>query len=238
AVLSVMAANNEIGILHPLKEIAALAHKHGALLHTDAAQAVGKIPIDVKELDIDLMSISGHKIYGPKGVGALFVRKRPRVSLDPLMDGGGQERGLRSGTLSPPLCVGLGKAANIAFLEMEAESKRLKKMRDYLWQELSSEFSVLVLNGDMSQRLAGNLNFTIPGLESGEVMSALDQLSVSGGSACSSGGGSYSHVLEALGQDPGKVAAAIRVGLGRFTTGEEIEAALGIFRQCFRKFKL
>ncbi len=236
ALVSIMAANNEIGTLLPIKEVAKLVHDVGGLLHSDGAQAVAKIPLDMKELDIDLMSISGHKIYGPKGVGALFMRKRPRIAIDPLMDGGGQEKGMRSGTLSPPLCVGMGKACDIAMLEMEQEAQRLKGFRDFLWQKISTSCPQVTLNGAMEQRLSGNLNITIPGVEGAEIMAALDNLSVSSGSACSSGGGAHSHVLSALGHDPAEVAAGIRVGLGRFTTKEEVEAAAVMFINTIQKF--
>jgi len=220
-----MAANNEIGLLHPMKEIAEISHKVGAYLHSDAAQAVGKITVDVKDWDVDLLSISGHKIYGPKGIGAIYIRKRPRIAINPLMDGGGQERGMRSGTLAPALCVGLGKACEIAQHEGKTEENRLRDFRNYVWQEISSRCPQVELNGDMENRLAGNLNITIPGAEIAEVMAALDGLSVSGGSACSSGGGNHSHVLTALGHDPARIAAGLRIGLGRFTTQEEVVTA-------------
>jgi len=227
AVVSVMAVNNEIGVIQPLAEIGALARRFGAWFHSDAAQGFGKIPLDVDALSIDLMSISGHKIYGPKGVGALYVRSRnPRISLDPLMDGGGQERGLRSGTLPVPLCVGLGAAAEIAGREMAAESDRLRTFRDDLWQRLHAARPALTLNGDPDQRIAGNLNVTVPDLEGSELLAALDGLSVSSGSACSSGAQAASHVLQALGHDPARIAAGLRLGLGRFTTQSDIDAAV------------
>ncbi len=226
AVLSVMAVNNEIGVIQPLEEIGRLARAAGAWFHSDCAQAFGKIPLDVDALSIDLMSISGHKIYGPKGIGALYIRARnPKVALEPLMDGGGQERGLRSGTLPTPLCVGLGAAAEIAANEMIAEGERLRAMRDDLWNRLSRDLPQVTLNGDADRRIPGNLNLTVPGLESAELLAALDGLSVSAGSACSSGAQAASHVLQALGHDPAKVAAGLRIGLGRFTTRADIDAA-------------
>ena len=204
SIVSVMAANNEIGVIQSLADIGAMVRECGAWFHTDAAQAFGKYPLDVEALCIDMMSISGHKIYGPKGVGALYVRgRKPKVELDPLMDGGGQERGLRSGTLPVPLCVGLGAAADIAKSEMGQEAERLTRMRNRLC----------------------NLNITVPGVESSELLAALDGLSVSSGSACSSGAQAASHVLQALGHDPAKVAAGLRIGLGRFTTDDDITAA-------------
>jgi cysteine desulfurase len=226
ALVSVMAVNNEIGVIQPLAEVGRLAHGVGAWFHTDAAQAFGKIDLDVERDGIDLMSISGHKIYGPKGVGALYLsRRKPKVQVEPLMDGGGQERGLRSGTLPTPLCVGLGKAAEIAGREREAEAARLKGLRDSLLERLEGEIDGLFLNGSRQARIAGNLNVTIPGLESQELMAALDGLAISSGSACSSGAPGASHVLQALGLEAGKVAASLRLGLGRFTTDEEVESA-------------
>ncbi|WP_420730178.1 cysteine desulfurase family protein [Hwanghaeella sp. 1Z406] len=226
AIVSVMAANNEIGVIQPLADIGAMVRECGAWFHTDAAQAFGKYPLDVDAICIDMMSISGHKIYGPKGVGALYVRgRKPKVELDPLMDGGGQERGLRSGTLPVPLCIGLGAAADIAKSEMGQEAERLTRMRNRLWDLLQQSDADLSLNGDMDQRLPGNLNITVPGVESSELLAALDGLSVSSGSACSSGAQAASHVLQALGHDPAKVAAGLRIGLGRFTTENDIAAA-------------
>ncbi|MBP5857022.1 cysteine desulfurase [Marivibrio halodurans] len=226
ALVSVMAVNNEIGVIQPLAEIAARAHAVGAWVHTDAAQAFGKIPLDVEAMGIDLMSLSGHKIYGPKGIGALYLRRRkPKVALDPLMDGGGQERGVRSGTVPTPLVVGFGKAAAIATAERAAEAGRLLPLRDRLLARLEAGIEGLSLNGAREARIAGNLNVTIPGLEGQELMAALDGLAVSSGSACSSGAPGASHVLQALGLDPSKVAASIRLGLGRFTTEEEVESA-------------
>ena len=226
AIVSVMAANNEIGVIQPLADIGAMVRECGAWFHTDAAQAFGKYPLDVDAICIDMMSISGHTIYGPKGVGALYVRgRKPKVELDPLMDGGGQERGLRSGTLPVPLCVGLGAAADIAKSEMGQEAERLTRMRNRLWDLLQQSDADLSLNGDMDNRLPGNLNITVPGVESSELLAALDGLSVSSGSACSSGAQAASHVLQALGHDPAKVAAGLRIGLGRFTTENDIAAA-------------
>lgn len=226
ALVSVMAVNNEIGVIQPLAHLAERARAVGAWMHTDAAQAFGKLPLDVDALGIDLMSISGHKIYGPKGVGALYTRRRkPKVQLEPLMDGGGQEKGVRSGTVPTPLVVGLGKAAAIATAERAAEEARLKRLRDRLLARLEAEIDGLTLNGAREARIAGNLNVTIPGVEGQELMAALDGLAVSSGSACSSGAPGASHVLQALGLDPGKVSASIRLGLGRFTTEEEVEAA-------------
>ncbi len=225
ALVSVMAVNNEIGVIQPLAEIGRLCREAGALFHTDAAQAVGKIPIDVREIGAALLSISGHKIYGPKGVGALFVRRRPRVPLEPLFHGGGQERGLRSGTLAPPLCVGLGAACAIAAREMEAEAARLAGFRDTMLARLREGVPAIQVNGSLDRRIPGNLNVTFPGIEASELMAALDGVAVSSGSACSSGVGKPSHVLQAIGLDPARVQASIRIGVGRFTTQEEVDVA-------------
>lgn len=226
AVVSIMAANNEIGVLQPLTEIGKRVRAAGAWFHTDAAQAYGKVPLDVKAMEIDLLSVSGHKIYGPKGIGALYIRgARPRVTLEPLMDGGGQERGLRSGTVPTPLVVGLGEAAAIAAEEMASEAERLEGFRDWLLARLRDELPRMTVNGSMQHRLPGNLNVTFPGMESQDLMAALDGIAVSSGSACSSGAPGASHVLSAIGLEAAKVAASIRIGFGRFTTDADIDRA-------------
>ena len=225
ALVSIMAANNEIGVVQPLAEIGALAHAQGALFHTDAAQAVGKLPIDVEAMHIDLLSISGHKIYGPKGVGVLYVRRRPRVRLDPLFDGGGQERGHRSGTLPAPLCVGLGEACAIAIREMAEEGARLKTLRNRLLEHLRDGVPDLAVNGDLERRLPGNLNVAFPGVDALALLETLPELAVSTGSACTSAEVEPSYVLRALGLDDALAIGAIRIGLGRFTTDAEIEFA-------------
>ena len=226
ALVSIMGVNNEIGVIQPLAEIGALCKKTGAYFHSDCAQAVGKIPIDVKAMNIDLMSISGHKIYGPKGVGVLYITRKPRIAIDPIFDGGGQEKGLRSGTLAPPLCVGFGAACEIANHEMADEALRLDGLRDRFLARLKAAVPDVIINGPMMIRVPGNLNLTFDGVETTELMAALDGLSVSSGSACSSGGGSYSHVLRAIGHNPAKISASLRIGFGRFSTEDElIEAA-------------
>ena len=197
--VSVMAAHNEIGVIQPLAEIGALCRERGILFHTDAAQAAGKIALDVAAMQIDLMSISGHKMYGPKGVGALYVRRRPRVRLLPLIDGGGQERGLRSGTLPTPLCVGLGRAAAIAAAEMAGEAVRLRTLRDRLQENLMRRVGGLTVNGDSEHRLAGNLNLSFPGLTAPELIEACPSVAMSTGSACTSATVEPSYVLRALG---------------------------------------
>lgn len=226
ALVSIMAVNNEIGVIQPLKEIGALCREAGVLFHTDAAQAAGKIPLDVEAMKIDLMSISGHKVYGPMGVGALYVRRRPRVRLEPLFDGGGQERGLRSGTLPAPLCVGLGKTCEIARMEMQAEAARLLPLRQHLLEGLRARLEGVSLNGDPDQRLPGNLNVGFEGIDSEELINAMPGIAVSSGSACSSASVEPSYVLRALGLSDTAAHASIRIGLGRFTTEAEVDSAI------------
>lgn len=225
ALVSVMAAQNEIGVLQPLADIAALCRARGAWLHSDAAQAAGKTPIDVDAMGIDLLSISGHKLYGPKGVGALYVRRRPRIRLEPLFDGGGQERGFRSGTLAPALCVGLGRACAIARTEMNAEAERLHILRQRLLAALEKSISGVVVNGHPEQRLPGNLNVQLPGVDSNALMAAAPDIAISSGSACMAAEVEPSYVLRALGLSNAEAASSIRFGLGRFTTAAEIDRA-------------
>ena len=226
AVVSVMAAHNEIGVLQPLEAVGALCRERGILFHTDAAQAVGKIPIDVDALGVDLLSISGHKIYGPKGIGALYVRRRPRARIAPLFDGGGQERGLRSGTLATPLCVGLGEAAALAEQEMAAEAERLAVLRDRFLAGLRREMPALRLNGDTRRRLPGNLNLTFPGIGALELMEACPGLALSTGSACTAAEVEPSYVLRAIGVSDADARSSLRIGLGRFSTEKEVEFAV------------
>ena len=225
-IVSAMAAHNEIGVIQPIAEIARLAHAKGALFHTDAAQAAGKIPLDVAAMGIDLMSISGHKLYGPKGVGALYIRRRPRVRLMPLIDGGGQERGLRSGTLPTPLCVGLGRAAAIAGAEMAEEAARLLRLRRHMTEGLMRRVPGLALNGDAERRLPGSLNFTFPGVTAAELIEACPSIAISTGSACTSAAVEPSYVLRAMGLSDEAAQGSIRIGLGRFTTAAEADFAV------------
>lgn len=225
ALVSVLAASNEIGVLQPLAEIGALCREKGAWFHTDAAQAFGKIPLDVNELKIDLLSISGHKIYGPKGVGALYVRRRPRVRLEPLFYGGGQERGMRSGTLPAPLCIGLGEAARLAGEDMTADAERLGALRDRLLQTIRQALPQVRVNGSMDHRLENNLNLTFPGLDAQELLEQLPDLALSTGSACSSAAVEPSYVLTALGLTDAEARASIRLAVGRPTTQMEIDRA-------------
>ena len=226
AIVSVMSAHNEIGVIQPIKEIAALAHAKGALFHTDAAQAVGKIALDVADLGIDLMSISGHKFYGPKGIGALYLRRRPRARIEPLFDGGGQERGMRSGTLPVPLIVGLGQAASLAKAEMAGEAQRLLALRARFLAGLRAKIPEIVLNGDAERRLPGNLNLSFPRLKSVEVIAACPGLALSTGSACTAAEVEPSYVLRALGLGDELASSSLRIGLGRFTTATEVDFAI------------
>lgn len=223
--VSLMHANNEIGVLHPLKEIAAITRKKGVLLMTDATQAVGKIPFDVEHLDVDLAAFSAHKLYGPKGVGALYVRKNPKASLSPLLFGGGQEKGLRPGTQNVPGIVGFGKACEICSKEMKDESQRLGALRDYLEDELSKMDDVRI-NGQGTPRLPHTTNVSFEHIDGSKLIRSLKNLAVSQGSACTSATVEPSHVLKSLGYSDELALSSIRIGLGRFTTEEEIEIAI------------
>jgi len=224
--VSIMAANNEIGVLQPLAEIGELCRDRGVFFHTDAAQALGKIPLDVQGMQIDVMSLTAHKLYGPKGIGALYVRRRnPRVRLAAQLHGGGQEKGLRSGTLYPPQIVGFGEAVRLALEERETEGKRQKELRDRLWEQLQ-QLDEVYLNGHPSQRLPGNLNVSFAGVDGAALLLGLqNQIAVSSGSACSTTSTAPSHVLTALGRSQDLAYASLRFGLGRFTTEAEIEMA-------------
>ena len=226
ALVSVMAAHNEIGVIQPIAEIGAICRARGVLFHTDAAQAVGKLAIDVEAQRIDLLSISGHKIYGPKGIGALYVRRRPRARLLPLIDGGGQERGLRSGTLPTPLCVGLGAAAAVAGEEMAEEGRRLTVWRQRLLAGLRARVPTLHLNGEALRRLPGNLNVSFPGVSALDLIAACPQLALSTGSACTAAELEPSYVLRALGLADDLAQASIRIALGRFTREADIAATI------------
>ncbi len=221
--VSVMAVNNETGVIQDLPALAAIAKRHGALFHTDAAQAAGKIPLDVG--GIDLLSLSGHKVYGPKGVGALYVRRRPRVRLAPLFSGGGQERGLRSGTLPAPLVVGFGEACRIAAEEMHDDAARIRGLREDLLARLRALVPDVVVNGNLDRRIAGNLNLSFPDATAAELMARAPELCVSTGSACSSAAIEPSYVLRAMGVDDARAARSLRIGIGRFTSPAEIAYA-------------
>jgi len=223
--VSIMAVNNETGVVQDIPELAAIAKQAGALFHTDIAQAVGKIPLDLTGWKIDLASVSGHKIYGPKGVGALFVRRRPRVRLAPLFSGGGQERGLRSGTLPAPLIVGLGEACRLAQADMEGDAKRIGDLRERLLRRLQDALPGIVVNGSMSARIAGNLNLTFPAATAADLMQRSPELCVSTGSACSSAAVEPSYVLRALGLSDEAAARTLRIAIGRFTSPADVDFA-------------
>ena len=221
--VSVMAANNEIGTLQDLRALSAIAHENGALFHTDAAQAAGRVPLEVD--GIDLMSLTAHKMYGPKGVGALFVRRRPRVRLAPLFSGGGQERGVRSGTLPTPLVVGFGLACAIAAGSMKTEAARIGALRDEFYRRLAAGVPGLRVNGGTAHRLPGNLNVVFPAATAEALIQALPELCMSTGSACSSAAIEPSYVLRAIGLEAGAASRSLRLGLGRFTSQADIAAA-------------
>ena len=225
-IVSIMAVHNEIGVIQPIAEIGAICRERRVFFHTDAAQAVGKIPLDVEEMKIDLMSISGHKIYGPMGIGALFVRRRPRVRLKAMIDGGGQERGMRSGTLPTPLCVGLGEACAIAEKEMGAEAERLHMLRDRFYKAIMERLPEVYLNGDLERRIPGNLNISFAYVEGEGLMMGIKDLAVSSGSACTSASLEPSYVLRALGVGEDLAHTSLRIGLGRFTTEQEVDYAI------------
>ncbi|MBC1224495.1 aminotransferase class V-fold PLP-dependent enzyme [Nostoc sp. UCD121] len=224
--VSVMAANNEIGVLQPIAEIGELCHAYNIIFHTDAAQAIGKTPLDVQAMKIDLMSLTAHKVFGPKGIGALYVRRRdPRVQLAPQQHGGGHERGMRSGTLYTPQIVGFGKAVEIALAEQVTENQRLTQLRQSLWSQLS-QLEGIHLNGHPQQRLAGNLNISVEGVDGAALLLGLQPvMAVSSGSACSSANTSPSSVLTALGNPQQLAYASVRFGIGRFNSQEEIDIA-------------
>ncbi len=222
--VSLMTANNEVGTLHPVAELGAICKERGVLFHTDAAQAVGRIPIDVQAMGIDLLSISGHKIYGPKGVGALYVRRKdPRVILEPMQHGGGHERGLRPGTLNVPAIVGLGVALEIACAEMPAETKRLRALRDRLQAGILDRVEDVKLNGHPTERLPNNLNLSFAYVEGEALLMALSEIAVSSGSACTSARREPSHVLKAMGLSDTEAQTSLRFGLGRWNTQEEVD---------------
>jgi cysteine desulfurase len=223
--VSIMAVNNEIGVVQDIPVLVAIAKQAGALFHTDIAQAAGKIPVDLSGWKVDLASVSGHKIYGPKGVGALYVRRRPRVRLAPLFSGGGQERGLRSGTLPAPLVVGLGEACRLAQAEMVEEARRLAALRERLLDRLRASIPDIAINGSMQARIPGNLNLTFPGATAADLMARVPDLCVSTGSACSSAAIEPSYVLRAIGLSDDAASRTLRIGIGRFTSAADVDYA-------------
>ncbi len=226
--VSVMLANNEMGVIQPIAEIAEICHQRGVLLHCDATQAVGKIPVDVAELGVDLLSFSGHKIYGPRGTGALLVRRRrPRIKMTPLLEGGGQEHGLRSGTLNVPGIVGLARALEVCIEEMPSESARVFELRSHLHEELVRRLSGVKLNGPaFDLRLPGNLNLRFDGVDGEALMLNLNDVAVSSGSACTSANPEPSHVLRAIGLNDDETRSSLRFGIGRFNVSTDIDIAV------------
>ncbi|XP_055937565.1 cysteine desulfurase-like [Argiope bruennichi] len=223
SLVSVMMVNNEIGVKQPVKEIGALCRKKKIFFHTDAAQAVGKIPVNVDDMNIDLMSISAHKIYGPKGVGALYVRRRPRVRVQPIQSGGGQERGMRSGTVPTPLVVGFGTACEVSGKEMEYDSKRIEKLSKRLVNGIMSQIPEVIRNGDPEMSYPGCVNLSFAYIEGESLLMALKDIALSSGSACTSASLEPSYVLRAIGSDEDLAHSSIRFGIGRFTTEEEVD---------------
>lgn len=224
--ISVMMVNNEIGVIQPMVEIGKICKEFNVPLHTDAAQALGKIPIDVEKMNISLMSLSGHKIYGPKGIGALYMRRRPRIRVEPQMNGGGQERGIRSGTVPTPLVVGFGAACELAMKEMEYDDKRIRALQERMLNGIRAKLEGVVVNGSEESRYPGNLNLSFAFVEGESLLMGLKEVAVSSGSACTSASLEPSYVLRALGVDEDMAHTSIRYGIGRFTTEEEIDRAV------------
>ncbi len=227
-VVSIMGVHNEIGVIQPLEEIGKICRANDIFFHSDCAQAIGKINLDVDKMNIDLMSISGHKIYAPKGVGALYIRRKPRVRISSMISGGGQERGMRSGTLSPALCVGLGEACNIYNNEMEKENKMLLKYKNMMLEGIRQSCPDVYLNGSEQLRVPGNLNLSFAYVEGESLMMGIKNLAVSSGSACTSASLEPSYVLKALGVEEELAHTSLRIGFGRFTTENEVKYATDI----------
>ncbi len=234
--VSIMHANNEIGVINDIAAIGAITRARKIILHVDAAQSVGKIPVDVEELQVDLMSISAHKMYGPKGIGALYVRRKPRVRIESQMHGGGHERGMRSGTLPTHQIVGLGEAAEVAAQNMAAENERLRSLRQRLWDGIA-DMEEVYLNGHAEQRLPGALNVSFNFVEGESLIMALKDLAISSGSACTSASLEPSYVLRALGRSDELAHSSLRFSLGRFTTEEEVDHAIAQLRSAVEKLR-
>ena len=226
--VSIMGVHNEIGVIQPLKEIGDICRKNSVFFHTDCAQAIGKIKINVDEMNIDLLSISGHKIYAPKGVGALYVRRKPRVRISAMMSGGGQERGMRSGTLSPALCVGLGEACRICADEIDEESKRITKLKNILLEGIRGECDDIFINGSETDRVPGNINLSFAYVEGESLMMGIKNLAVSSGSACTSASLEPSYVLKALGVSEELAHTSLRIGIGRYTSEKDVRDAVKV----------
>ena len=233
---SVMHVNNEIGVIQPINELGAICKNKGIIFHVDAAQSVGKLPTNVENMGIDLLSISAHKFYGPKGVGALYIRrKNPRVQLQPIMFGGGHERGIRSGTLPVPNIVGLGKACDISADVMTEENLRISQLRDSLIKGIKAENPNAKINGSMEYRVAGNLNMSFPGANNEAIIAAVPDIAISSGSACTTSTMEPSHVLLALGMSKNEVYSSLRFGIGRFNNEKDIQIAVGSINSCMKK---
>ena len=237
SIVSVMTANNEIGTIQPVKEIGKLCRKHGVFFHTDAAQAVGKIEMDVNDMNIDLLSLSSHKIYGPKGIGALYVRRKPRVRIAPIINGGGQERGMRSGTLAPALSVGLGAACRIAQEEMPNEAIYISRLAEKFKKAMFDRVPDVILNGHPKHRLSGNLNMSFAYVEGESLIMALKNLALSSGSACTSASLEPSYVLRAIGVQEDLAHTSLRIGIGRFTTEQEIDYAIELIEKHVKRLR-
>jgi cysteine desulfurase len=235
-VVSIMMVNNEIGVIQPIAEIGEICRKRGIIFHCDAVQAAGKLPIDLAALKVDLMTISAHKMYGPKGIGALYVRRKPRVRIEPQIHGGGHERGFRSGTLATHQIVGFGEAARLAKLEMATDNVRIRALRDRLWKGVSSMEEVVV-NGDMDRRIPGNLNVSFNYVEGESLIMAIKDIAVSSGSACTSASLEPSYVLRALGRSDELAHSSIRFTLGKYTTEEEIDYAVDLVQTKVAKLR-
>ena len=234
--VSVMHVNNEIGVIQPLREIGAICKERGIILHVDAAQSIGKIPVNVNEMGIDLLSISAHKLYGPKGVGALYMRRKdPRVQLQPIIFGGGHERGIRSGTLAVHNIVGLGRACEMAKKLMNKESPKIKALRNQLLKSILSDNPNIKVNGSMEKRVAGNLNISFLGMNNEAIIAALPEVAISSGAACTTSTMEPSHVLLALGLSKEEAYSSLRFGIGRFNTETDIETAAKAIKRCMNK---
>jgi len=237
AIVSVMAVNNEIGVIQPMMEVGQICREKGAFFHTDAAQAAGKIELDVNAMNIDLMSISGHKMYGPKGIGALYVRRKPRVRLQAMINGGNQERGMRSGTLSPALCVGFGAACTLCEAEMGKDNEHIRRLADRLYKGVTEGLDDVILNGDRDQRFPGNLNLSFSFVEGESLMMGMRDVAVSSGSACTSASLEPSYVLRALGVEEEMAHTSIRMGIGRMTTESEIDYVIATIVEHVNKLR-
>ena len=236
--VSVMLANNEIGVIQPLRQISQMCHEAGAILHTDATQAAGRISVDVENLGVDLLSISGHKVYGPNGVGALYMRSGRDLEIDPIMTGGHQEKGIRPGTVPVPLVVGMGEACRIASSGLEEEASRLNGLCRQLLEDLEEEFPSILKFGSLEKRIPGNINLGVPGIL-GELLveAASGKVAISTGAACSTGSPEPSHVLIALGLEPETASTAVRISMGRFTTKEEVDRAYQALRRAIKSLE-